>query len=139
MPSLDAISRRVCESSGSDPQLIALFDKLEEAVSQTVKQTWFKKSTKAKSNIILCLVPDAFSQTRAVIDDDQKTAKDLWEELERMCSTTSAQAIQNLHQRLDALVFDEKKDWNDHISTFLSICGGLATCDAELTDSDKCF
>lgn len=118
-----------------DPQLVGLTE--NPGGSQQTQKIWLEKSTRAKSNIILCLGADALSQTRTFIDDDDRTAKELWEELERIYTTTSAQAIQNLHQRLDALVYDEKKDWNDHISTFLSICGELATYDAELSDADK--
>lgn len=52
--------------------------------SQEKLLVWFKKFTKAKSFFIFNLGLDAISQTRNIINDDGKPAKDLLEELNRL-------------------------------------------------------
>ena len=107
-----------------------------EGVTKSVIRTWKRLSTEAKSHLVLSLGPDAISQTRRIIDDDEKSAKDLWDELNRIYTTTSGQAVQNLRQKLDSLVYDENKSWNDHVSSFLRICEELATYDEEITEDE---
>ena len=119
-----------------DPELVGLSFR-PEGVSQSTLRNWTKLSTQAKSNIVLSLGSDAFSQTRKIIDDDEQSAKHLWDELNRIYTTTSGQAVQNLRQKLDSIVFDESKDWNSHVSSFLTICEELATYDAEVTETEK--
>lgn len=62
---------------------------------------------------MLSLNDNVLAKTRTMVDDDEKTAKDLWEELHRIFTTLGAQAIANLHNKLDSLVFDENKNWDD--------------------------
>ena len=119
-----------------DAELVGLSDQ-PEAVTQAVMRTWKKLSTKAKSHLVLSLRPNAISQTRRIIDDDDKSAKDLWDELNRIYTTTSGQAVQNLRQKLDSLVFEDNKSWIEHVSSFLRICEELATYDVELTETEK--
>ena len=59
-----------------------------DGVTQSVMRTWKRLSTKAKSHLVLSLGPDAISQTRRIIDEDEKSAKDLWDELNRIYTTT---------------------------------------------------
>ncbi len=79
----------------SDPELLALSEG-----SENVKD-WIEKSTKAKSDIVLALGPSATAKTSEIIDDDSKTARELWDELARLHRTTSTQAILKLKQELD--------------------------------------
>ena len=86
---------------------------------------------------MLSLGPDAVSQTRAIIDEDGKSAKELWDELEKIYTESSAQRIQNITQQLESLIFEDKEDWDEHVSRFLSICDELALYDKEVSDDDK--
>ncbi len=62
-----------------DPELLALSERPEEG-SVNLK-AWIEKSTKAKSDIVLALGPSASAKTSEIIDDDTRTAKELWESL----------------------------------------------------------
>ena len=63
--------------------------------------------------------------------------KDLWEELDRIYTESNAQAVQNLKNELDALIYKDGADWNAHVTSFLSVAGKLAAFDVELTEKDK--
>jgi len=63
-----------------DPPLVGPKEDPNQA-SEAERQEWLKRSIKAKSNIILSLGDSALAQTRLIIDDDNKTAKELWEAL----------------------------------------------------------
>ncbi len=66
-----------------------------------------------------------------------KTAKELWDELARLHTTTSTQAVLNLKQQLDSLMFDEKKDFSAHVKRFVAICDELASYGEEVDPKDK--
>ncbi len=68
-----------------DPDLLALSERPEEG-SENLK-AWIEKSTKAKSDIVLALGSSATANTSEIIDDDHKTAKELWDELARLHTT----------------------------------------------------
>ncbi len=64
-------------------------------------------------------------------------AKELWDELARLHTTTSTQAILNLKQELDSLVFDEKKNFVVHVNTFVAICDELSSYGEEIDAKEK--
>ncbi len=92
---------------GGDPALLALSERPEKGSDK--KQNRVEKSTKAKSDIVLGLGPSATSKTSEVIDDDSKTAEELWDELAHLHTMTSTQTILNLNQQLGSLMSDEKR------------------------------
>ena len=53
-------------------------------------RSWQEKSIKAKSNIILVLGDSALALTRTFFDEDDKSAKELWDELKRIYTTSYA-------------------------------------------------
>jgi len=57
-----------------DPHLIGL--SRHPQGSAVFNENWLKKSTKAKSNIILSLGDNALAQTRLIVDSDDKTARE---------------------------------------------------------------
>lgn len=117
-----------------DAMLAALSDQPMEYEEVKI---WKEKSAKAKSTIILCLVDSVLANTRAIVDDDERSAKDLWVEQKRMFTTSSQQAITNLHNRLNGCTFNEKGYWNGHISLFMLIIDDLASYDQPITDGKK--
>ena len=78
----------------SDPALVAFAPRPAEDSDDFID--WFEKSTKGKSGIVLPFVPFVTAKRSEIIDNDKKTAKDLWDELARLHTTTSTQAILNL-------------------------------------------
>jgi len=119
-----------------DPLLEGLSEEPTTATA-TTRMNWLKKATRAKSNIILSLGDSALAQTRLFVDGDDKTAKDLWLELERIYATSNQQAIQNIKNTLDALQFLDGNDWNAHVTKFMTMVGELATYDEELSEKEK--
>ncbi len=83
--------------------------------------------------------PSATSKTSEIIDNDSKTAKELWNELGRLYPTTSARAVLNLKQQLDALTFHEKNDFSAHVNKFVAICDELASHGEEIDQKDRSF
>lgn len=116
--------------------LVGLSEDPDEA-TQAEKQSWLHKSTKANSNIISSLGDSALAQTKIIIDNDKKTAKDFWISIIKTYITFKTQAIQNRSNKSDALVFNEKKNRYEHVTTFLAIVGKLATYAEELPDKEN--
>lgn len=98
-----------------DPHLIGLSPHPHSTPS--INENWLKNSTKAKSNIILSLGDSALALTRLVVDSDEKCAQDLWLELQRIYTTSNEQSIQNLKNKLDALIFKEDGNWDKHVNS----------------------
>ena len=67
-------------------------------------RSWQENSIKARRNIILALGDSALALIRTFIDEDEKSAKDLWDELKRIYTTSNAQAVQNIRHRLDTTI-----------------------------------
>lgn len=51
---------------------------------------WYsaERATKGNLIIILCLSDFVLAKSRAIVDDDKKSATDLWGELKRLCTFT---------------------------------------------------
>lgn len=110
-----------------DPELLSLGAE-PPATPATRHNEWHKKVTKAKITIILCLGSATMSHTRLLIEDETKNAKDLWDELNKHCTTSSTQMVLNLKQKLDSLYFnDAKGNWKVHVTEFFTICDELST------------
>ena len=97
---------------------------------------------RAKSSIILTLVAGPLSQVSAIDDNDDQSAKVLWNEWENLYNTSNAQAILNLLDELENLKFDEQGDFEVHLNKFHSILGKLASFEAHVREDEKasdCF
>lgn len=70
----------------------------------------------------------------AIIDDDERTAEDLWEEIWKYGTTENTQAVINLHQDLEKLQFKEEEDWEKHIVKFNDILGQLEAFDSPVLE-----
>lgn len=64
---------------------------------------------KAKSLIVFILVTHLMAQTSTIIDDDDRTAKESWDALETLHTTSNAQSILNLHSEHGNLEFREEE------------------------------
>lgn len=72
-----------------------------------------------------------------LIDDDNVIAKALWDKLKGIYKEFNAQAILNLKQEMDYLMFEDVKSWEDHINAFTDLLGKLATYEEELTEKEN--
>lgn len=116
-----------------DEELIALDP--EPSEDSEDHSEWLKKSKKAKRSIILSIGTSAMAKTGEIIDDRKRTAKELWDKLSALYTTTNAQAKINLKQKLESLRFDDKKDFNAHVNRFQEICDELAAYGERIEDS----
>lgn len=76
---------------------------------------WKKAMVRAKTSIVLTLDVGPLAQMAAIIDDDSRTAKDLWDFIHKFCTEKNTQAIINLHQDLEKLQFKDREDFEKHL------------------------
>ena len=88
----------------NDAELLG-FETQPSSNSSAVRKKWFEHMIKAKSTITLCLGDSSLDKVRRLVDDDDVTAKTLWDELEKIYTASNAQAILNLRQEIDDLRF----------------------------------
>ena len=119
-----------------DAELVG-FQTKPSITTVTVRNKWFESVTKANSTIILCLFGFRLSKVRLMIDDDNVTAKELWDELERIYTSSNAQTILNLRQELDNLRFEDGERWDSHVNKFMELLSKLATYDEKLSEKEK--
>lgn len=110
----------------SDAELLDLSD-LAEGATASQRKRWLEASMRAKSTIILWLGDSPLSQTRTIVDDDERSGKELWEELKKIYTTSNNQTVLNIRHELDTLKYKEREDWYVHVNSFFSIIGKLAT------------
>ena len=123
----------------SDPELIGL-EQEPSSNSAAARSAWRKAEAKAKAIIVLNLGPVVKVQVRQFIDPEdgeEKTARELWDHLKETYTATNAQAVQNVRNELDALQYDDGKNWDSHIDKFNGLVAKLATYGKNLTDEDK--
>lgn len=87
---------------------------------------------KAKSSIILTLSSSPLAQLSDIIDDDDRTAKELGDAFVKLYTTSNAQAILNLDQELEALSFEDGKSWEKHTDKFHNILGKFSSYDSSV-------
>ena len=75
--------------------------------SAAQRTQWENKSAITKSTIILALSEVVQIRAIALVDDDTKTAHELWEFLATTYTASNEQAIQNIRVKLDSLIFKE--------------------------------
>lgn len=120
-----------------DYNLSSVTDRPENAEDE-VLQEWEAKNAKAMSTIILTLGDSVFDKTRAVVDNDERTAKDLCEELRSIYTPSNHQVTTNLFNRLNSIVFDDtKENWDKFLSKFINIIDELGSYDQGISDEEK--
>lgn len=89
------------------------------------KMVW--KMVRAKCSIILTFGSYPLLKLVNIIDDDNKTAKDLSYAVVKLYLSSNSQLIINLEQELEALRFDDNGNWETHLRKFQYIMGKLST------------
>lgn len=119
-----------------DFELLCFREEPEDATSAQ-KRKWLKAMVEAKSSIILTLGSSPLAQLSDIIDDDERTAKELWDAVIKLYTTSNAQAIINLEQELEGLRFDDGQSWEKHTDNFHNILGKLSSYDSAIKEEDK--
>lgn len=102
-----------------------------------VRKSSKSRTQNAKSVIVGCLGDSAMAKTGAIIDDDEKTAYDLWKAPEKISTETSTKGLPSLNSDLDRIQYGEKEVFDKFFSKFLVITGQLAALDRPLSDADQ--
>ena len=87
---------------------------------------------KAKTAIILSLGTSPLAQLAELIDDDDKTAKQLWDALAKLHTTSNAQLIINLQHELENLSYKDGEVREKHLEIFNDIIGKLESYDKKV-------
>lgn len=88
--------------------------------------------------IILTLGDAVMSKATAIVEDDVKSANELWGVLLQLYTTINHQAIHNLINRLNSLVFNENTEiWGKLLSTFMSLIDELGSSNQQITDEEN--
>ena len=61
-------------------------------------------------------------RTREIIEDDERTAYDIWTALDSTYTIINTQAVQNLKHWLDALIYSGGADWDEQFYKTNSNC-----------------
>lgn len=77
------------------------------------------------------------AQTSSIIDDDNGTAKDLWEAIASLYTTSNEQTVLNLMNELEQLEFNEQDSWETHLNKFHDILGRFAALRKAIPDTEK--
>ena len=85
------------------------------------------RSIIAKSNIVLSLGSTPAAAVTTTIDDDDKTAKDLWDELRKLYTTSNTQQIMNIAQKLEGFWLKDETQFNQHMNQLRELVDKLAS------------
>lgn len=85
--------------------LFGLSDKPESA-SAAQQRRWLELNAKAKSTITSTLCDGPLAQVSAIVGDDDKTAKDLWLELDNAYRISNNQIVINIQRKLETMTID---------------------------------
>lgn len=93
--------------------------------------------TRAKSIIILSLGDNPLAKERTIVNDDDRTAEELWSSIEKIYTASNTQDILNIRQEMDDIRYKEGSGWDEHLNKFTELLSKLATYDEQLSDKDK--
>lgn len=71
-----------------------------------------------------------------VLDDDERSAKDLWTELDKAYRMSNTQMAINTERKLENMTFD-KKEWEKHLESFHLLVSKLASIEKPVSSDTK--
>lgn len=87
----------------NDFELLGFIERPSELTSSRQMSSWQKSMVKAKSSIVQILKSGPMAQTSSNFGDDSVTAKELWEALAELYTTSNEKTILNLIHELEQL------------------------------------
>lgn len=108
-----------------------------ENVSNAAKKKWLEAMIHAKASINLSLGSGPLAQFNANIDDDERTAKELWDAISTLYTSSNTQVIINLQSELDRPQFKDGGNWEKGVDKFNEIPGKIASYDAPVSREEK--
>jgi len=119
-----------------DVELLCFEDEPVQA-SSAIKKKWLQAMIKANTSIILSLGSGPLAQLSNLVDNDDRNAKELWEAIARLYTTSNTQILINLQSELDQLRFKDGENWEKHVEKFNEVLGKLASYDSPVAEDEK--
>lgn len=101
------------------------------------QRRWLKANVKAKSDITLTLADSLLAQVSTLVDNDDKTAKELWDELDEGYRMPNTKLVINIQRQLDTMKFDKDEDWDKHVESFHRLVENLESYDKPFSAEDR--
>lgn len=77
------------------------------------------------------------AQTISIIDDEGARAKDLWDAIDRLHTSSNEQTIPNPMREPESLESKEGSKWEEHLNRFHDILGSLASLEKAIPEHEK--
>lgn len=119
-----------------DFELFGLNDRPEDASAAQLRR-WVEANVRAKGTIILTLADGPLAQVSTIVDDDNKTAKDLWTELDKIYRMSNTQMVINIKRELETMTFEKDEEWEKHVESFHRLISKLAAYDQPVSTESK--
>lgn len=87
------------------------------------RKSWFAAMNNAKTSIVLTPDVGPLAETRRTVEDDHRTAIELWNALERWYKTSTEKLISNLKDDLENLKVQANGNWDFHFNKFKIFLG----------------
>lgn len=81
----------------------------------------------AKSYIIMTFGSSSSAQISNITEEDDRTAKERWDDLVKLYKTSKEQSIINVEQELEALIYDDGRELKTHTEKFHELLGKLSS------------
>lgn len=94
-------------------------------------------NVKPKSAITLTLSNGSLSQVIPILDDDYKTARELWSGMDEIYRMSNTQMVINLQRGLEKLNFKKDEEWENHIQNFHPLVCKLVSYENPITMDEK--
>lgn len=106
-------------------ELLGLSD-CPENETQREQARWSSAMVKARSRITLTLSDGPITQASSIVDDDRRSAKDLWEALDKSYIAANTQIFINVERDLEKLTFGNDYEWDKLVEIFRRLVKNLA-------------
>jgi len=108
-----------------------------EDVPAAATRRWEERNARAKSTITLYLGDAPLAQLSEIVDDEESNAKDLWEAVAKLYTSSNSQAVINLQRELESLSLTDTSQWERHLQKFHEILGKIAAYGVAITEEEK--
>lgn len=119
-----------------DFELIGLSD-LPESASAELNRKWKESNVKDRSYITLPLAHGPLSQVCKIVDDDEPTAKELWEALDKTYRMSNTQIVISIESELETLELESDTDWEKHMERLHLLIGNMVSYDKLMSLEDQ--
>lgn len=108
--------------------LLVLLNALTNHLLLKQEDGWNLKSA-PKKTIMLTLDDGSLAKVSITVDDEDKTAKDLWDKLDKIYCMSNMQMVINIEQEQETFSFGMHEEWDKRVKTFHRLISKIAAND----------